>query len=184
MGKRSDFDRIPKDLYQTWDPRAVAPLLPHLGPHTRYAEPCCGEGALIKQLEAAGHFCTWASDIEDRNYPITIAGAWVKHVVTEIDALNVTTPLRTADMIITNPPYKKEILFPMLDHFIKQNRSWLLLQADFMHNVGSAPFLKYCSKIVSVGRVKWIPGTKSGGKENSAWYRFETRECETVFIGR
>ncbi len=184
MGKRSNFDRIPKDLYQTWDPRAVAPLLPHLTPHTKFAEPCAGEMALIRQLEAAGHTCYWGSDIEDRNTPTVVSGAWVKSGVTEIDALQVTTPLQLADCIITNPPYKKEILFPMIEHFIKQNQTWLLLNADFAHNVGSAPLLKHCSKIVSVGRVKWIPDTKDGGKENSAWFCFEMEPCETIFIGR
>lgn len=183
MGKRSDFDRIPKDLYQTWDPKAVTPLLPHLPARTKFAEPCCGEMALIRQLEAAGHVCYWASDIVDRNAPITVSGAWVKNTVTEIDALKVTKPLQLADCIITNPPYLKEILFPMIEHFRKYNQTWLLLSADFMHNVGSGTIMKYCSKIVSIGRVTWIPGTKPG-KENSAWYCFEQEMCETKFIGR
>lgn len=183
MGKRSDFDRIPKDLYQTWDPKAVAPLLPHLPARTKFAEPCCGEMALIRQLEAAGHVCYWASDIVDRTVPITVSGAWVKSTVTEIDALKVTTPLQLADCIITNPPYLKDILFPMIEHFRKYNQAWLLLSADFMHNVGSAGVLKYCSKIVSIGRVTWIPGTKPG-KENSAWYCFEQEPCETKFVTR
>ena len=28
-------------------------------------------------------------------------------------------------------------------------------------------------KIVSIGRVKWIPGTKSVGKDNCCWYLFD-----------
>ena len=33
MGKRSNFERIPKDLYRTFDPRAVRPLLHDLIAH-------------------------------------------------------------------------------------------------------------------------------------------------------
>ena len=46
MGKRSDFDRIPRDYYPT-PKAAVGPLLPHLLPATLFIEPCAGEGHLI-----------------------------------------------------------------------------------------------------------------------------------------
>ena len=32
---------------------------------------------------------------------------------------------------------------------------------------------KYLKKVVSIGRVKWIPGTKSVGKDNCCWYLFD-----------
>jgi hypothetical protein len=32
-----------------------------------------------------------------------------------------------------------------------------------------------CSDIVTIGRVKWIEGSKHTGKENHAWYRFDAR---------
>lgn len=51
MGKRSNFPRIDKDFYSTIDPRAIPPLLAHLGEGVRYAEPCAGAGALIDLLE-------------------------------------------------------------------------------------------------------------------------------------
>ncbi len=63
MAKRSDgdFERIPNDLYRTWDPRAVRALLPHLAPRTRFVEPCAGAGDLIDQLVNANsglhHVC-------------------------------------------------------------------------------------------------------------------------------
>ena len=50
MGKRSTgFERRPRDFYST-PPKAVAPLLPHLVPNTRFAEPCAGDGQLIDYL--------------------------------------------------------------------------------------------------------------------------------------
>ena len=66
MAKRSDFARRKNDYYRTWDPRAVAALLPHLLPGTRFVEPCAGDGVLADQLEAAGHECMFASDIEPK----------------------------------------------------------------------------------------------------------------------
>lgn len=54
MGKRSDFARRRNDLYRTFDPRAVAALLPHLGPFVWFYEPCAGDGVLVDQLEAVG----------------------------------------------------------------------------------------------------------------------------------
>ena len=66
MGKRSDFPRIDRDAYQTIDPRAVEKLLPHLRGVGRFAEPCAGEGQLVRQLVGAGLECAYAGDIADR----------------------------------------------------------------------------------------------------------------------
>jgi len=60
----------------------------------------------------------------------------------------------------------------------------LLFYADWMHTKQSIPYMPYCHKIVSVGRVKWIPGSKSVGKDNCAWYLFDKHEAETIFYGR
>ena len=61
MGKRSDFERKPRDFYPT-PMEAVKPLLEHLPEDFLFAEPCAGNGALIKHLETKG-VCMWASDI-------------------------------------------------------------------------------------------------------------------------
>ena len=50
MGKRSDFERKPRDFYPT-PIEAVEPLLPHLPEGFTFAEPCAGNGALIEHLE-------------------------------------------------------------------------------------------------------------------------------------
>lgn len=188
VGKRSNFERKPRDFYPTPLP-AVLPLLLHLLPRTRFAEPCCGDLALVRHLEKHGHGCYWASDIERRSIETVIAGSTVGYKAVVADALTLTVPLQQADCIITNPPWDTKILHPMMEHFIKNSKyTWLLLKADWMHNVGSADLLKYCDIIVSIGRVSWEENGTSG-KDNCCWYRFTNVTPRggmrfTRFIGR
>lgn len=56
MGKRSSFERIERDFYPT-PYKAVPPLIPHLRGVIKFAEPCCGNGALIRHLERHGLRC-------------------------------------------------------------------------------------------------------------------------------
>lgn len=172
MGKRSDFDRIPRDFYPTpWE--AVVPLLPHLPYGTMFAEPCAGDGALIRHLEAGGMSCGEALDIEPKT---PIAYKW--------DAL-VWAADYSIDLIITNPPWDRSILHPMIYHFSAQRPTWLLFDADWMHTRQAAPFMPWLRKVVSVGRVKWIPDSKMTGKDNCAWYLFDQHsEGPAQFIGR
>ncbi len=169
MGKRSDFDRIPRDFYPT-PLEAVLPLLPHLDPGTTFAEPCAGDGALVDHLQEAGHKCVWESDIAPQRSMM------------EADALAL---LFVNGTIITNPPWDRKILHPMIDWFAAQRPTWLLFDADWMHTKQSAPFMPWLRKIVSVGRVKWIPDSKMTGKDNCAWYLFDQKsKGPAVFYGR
>ena len=174
MGKRSKFERVERDFYPT-PLESVFPLLPHLVPETEFDEPCCGNGALIKSLEDAGHFCTWGSDIEPK-------GEWFESG--KIDAL--TLVKCHGDFFITNPPWDRKILHPMITHLSALAPTWLLFDADWMHTMQSVKFMTYCRKIVSVGRVKWIPNTKMTGKDNAAWYLFDQNRADTgtQFFGR
>ena len=171
MGKRSSFERIPRDFYPT--PRAaVEPLLQHLPPETRFAEPCAGDGALIDALTVAGHRCCAATDIAPRRRDIS-----------EADAL--TGPWVGYDYIITNPPWTRTILHPMIEHFASQLPTWLLFDADWMHTKQSAPFMPMLRKVVSVGRVKWIADSPFTGKDNCCWYLFDQPIGEPAsFVGR
>jgi len=171
VGKRSSFDRVPRDFYPT--PReAVLPLLPHLIAGARFCEPCAGNGALVDALVAAGHRCAAAWDIEPRR--------------ADIDQHNALHRLiGNIDCFITNPPWDRRTLHPMILHFSKQAPTWLLFDADWIHTRQSTPFLPLLQKIVSVGRVKWIPGTKMTGKDNCAWYFFGKSTGEPAkFYGR
>ena len=62
MGKRSNFERRKADFYPT--PRAaVLPLIPYLRGVCKFAEPCAGDGALVRHLEGFGLRCVYAGDI-------------------------------------------------------------------------------------------------------------------------
>lgn len=164
MGKRSNFDRVAKDFYPT--PWAVAATLaPHLPSHTVFDEPCAGKRDLIKHLESFGHECARASDITDQH---------------SVDANSIKAS--AAQMFITNPPWTWAALSPLINHLSSILPTWLLLSADTMHNKRMAPHMDRCSKVVSVGRVKWFNNT--AGMENAAWYQFVPFRCNTHFIAR
>ena len=171
MGKRSNFERRERDWYPT-PYEAVVPLLPHLAPGTRFAEPCAGDGALIEHLQRAGHICVEASDIEPQADGIT------RRTLFDIEET-------AADFFITNPPWERVFLHGAIEQLSSIRPTWLLFDADWMHTRQAAPFMTWLHKIVSVGRVKWIPDSKMTGKDNCAWYLFDaTSEAPAQFIGR
>lgn len=173
MGKRSEFERVEKDFYRTIDKRAVEALLPFLPYNTAFDEPCAGAGDLFMALEKAGHSCVSAWDIKPNHPDVLQGNALVDDVFSD-----------SADCIITNPPWSRDILHPMIERFVGIKPAWLLFDADWAHTAQSAPYMKYCSDIVSVGRLVWIPGTKTSGKDNCAWYRFSSFAGKTIFHGR
>src|ERR1700722_17608958 len=158
MGKRSNLPRISKDKYAT--PReAVLPLLPFLPARTVFAEPCAGNGALIDHLAREGHQCIWATDTAPERDDVACA-----------DALT----LRNigADMFITNPPWSRTAMHQIINHLSKQLPCWFLFDADWAFTHQSAELIKRCSRIIPVGRIKWIPDSEHVGKDNCAWYEF------------
>jgi hypothetical protein len=174
MGKRSTFDRIPRDFYPT-PAEAVAPLLPHLPADFSFVEPCAGAGDLVRHIEGPGRRCIWAFDIEPQSDDVRVSDAF------NMRLFNWGPP----DLIITNPPWDRSVLHPMIAHFSAQRPTWLLFDADWMHTRQSAPFMPWLRKVVSVGRVKWIPGSKMTGKDNCAWYNFDQHvEGPAVLVGR
>lgn len=172
MGKRSEFVRAPRDFYPTPE-AAVLPLIPHLPYGVMFAEPCAGDGALIRALEKHGMSCCEALDIEPQT-DIAFRG----------DALD-WSPDHSTDCIITNPPWRRDVLHPMIRHFSRMRPTWLLFDADWMHTRQAAPYLPLLRKIVSVGRVRWIPDSKMTGKDNCAWHLFDIdSDAPAVFCGR
>ena len=176
MGKRSNFKRKPRDFYPT-PYEAVIPLLPHLKDNIAFIEPCAGDGALINHLFESGkaRTCLFACDLEPKD-----------DFIIKMNALDFEwkDSQRYDLTIITNPPWDRKILHPMISHFRQIAPTWLLFDADWAHTKQSAEFMPYCHKIVSVGRVKWIPDSKMTGKDNCAWYLFDINEAPTVFYGR
>jgi hypothetical protein len=164
VGKRSTFERVPRDFYPT-PYEAVVPLLAHLVPSTLFDEPCVGSGDLVRHLEQHGHKCLNQSDIDE-------------------DARTLG-PGSGADYYITNPPWDRPVLHAIIENLSGLLPTWLLFDADWMHTKQSIPFLPYLRKIVSVGRVKWIPDSKMTGKDNCCWYLFDQYDDTPIqFFGR
>lgn len=173
MSIYSNFERKERDFYPT-PKEAVFPLLPFLNEYKTFAEPCAGDGRLVNHIEEMTDLkCSWKSDIHPLDDDIQ-----------EADALFITEPLKECDVIITNPPWDRNLLHPMIEHFSLQNETWLLFDANWMHTKQAVPHMKYCSKIVSVGRVKWFGGMS--GTMDCCWYQFMYRKnfndfCDTLF---
>lgn len=162
MGKRSDFPRRAQDDYPT-PPEAVTPLLPHLQPGASFTEPCVGAGQLARTLTAAGFCLVKCSDLpHDARYE---------------------SYREDSSLFITNPPWTRPILHPIIDNLRKQKPTWLLLDADWAHTRQAAPYLPFCHKLVAIGRVKWVPDSPYCGKDNCAWYLFDQVPGPTVFFG-
>ena len=169
MGKRSDFERKERDLYPT-PASAVKPLLPFLDIHKYYCEPCAGDGALIDHLYSAGYDCSAAYDIEPQK-------GWIK----QKDVFDLE--FCEGDLFITNPPWGRKMLHPLITRLSNLAPTWLLFDADWMHTKQAKAYLHRCSTIVSVGRVKWFGNMT--GKDNCCWYHFD-KNCtgEIKFFGR
>lgn len=179
MGKRSNFKRVERDFYPT-PLAAVEPLIPHLPWDrsnrwgVRYAEPCAGDGQLIKHLNSFGLRCNYCADIAPQ-------AEWI----TKSSYTNIKEHPIDYDFIITNTPWDRKLLHPMIECFSAMRPTWLLFDADWIHTKQSVPYMPWLRKVVSVGRVKWIPDSKMTGKDNCAWHLFDQHsEGETVFVGR
>jgi len=156
MGKRSDYERRERDFYPT-PFKAVPPLVPHLRGIRTFAEPCAGDGSLVRHLESFGLRCVYRGDI-----------------ATGQDALALDQ-YGGAQVGITNPLYIKPLMHNLIRHFTRILPTWLLLEMDWASTKQAAPFIPSCSDIVSIGRLRWVEGTKHDGKQNFAWYRFDAR---------
>lgn len=156
MGKRSNFARRPNDAYPTFDKRAVPPLLRHLEPGP-FVEPCAGDGTLIDLLEPYGWRCTQAFDIAPRRNDIEQGDA---------------TSARVAGKAVTNPPWSRHLLHPIIANLAPQVETWLLFDAAWAFTRQAAPLLRLCHKIIVIGRLKWVPDTPHDAQDDCAWYLF------------
>lgn len=172
MGKRSEFERIEKDYYRTFDPRAFRKLSTHLQRNTRFIEPTAGDGVLLDQIVQAGHVCLQAYDLEPKRADIE-----------RRDALTYT-PEHHNFYFITNPPWTREILHPLINHLSDIAPTWLLFDADWPFTGQSQAFKRRLRRIVPVGRLIWIEGTTMQGKDSCAWYLFDKPDpyAQTLFF--
>jgi len=178
VGKRSSFKRRKQDRYFT-PPEAVVPLLPHLEDVRAYIEPCVGQGHILdaltnltRQIDGSYLSCFWQSDIDTGH-----DARFFDYEFRECDSMISPTHF------ITNGPWTRELLHPIIENLSDQLPTWLLFDAPWMHTKQAIPYLKKCRKIVSVGRVSWMQnGTSS--LDDCCWYLFDKDECETVFYGK
>lgn len=174
MGKRSDFAKIPKDKYYTWDARAYVPMRSIFRKIETFIEPCAGGGDMIEHLQKLGPACIYACDIEPtgRWFPIE------RHSYEEIPE----EYLLSADYIITNPPWTRSVMHPFIEWCIQSRLpAWLLIDTNWASSKQARPFLAYCSDIVPTPRLKWIPDSKDSAKDDTAWYRFQGKPCDTIW---
>ncbi len=163
MGKRSNFEKIPKDAYMTIDPRAIRPLVEYYqGNIPSFYEPCAGNGDLINLLNPFGE-CIGSSD-------------------EEFDARTHSYKTKGFEYFISNPPWTREILHPIIENLRKQKPTWLLFDSDWMFTAQSNSYMQYCKLVLPVGRLIWMPGTKQTGKDNCAWYLFVEEKTDCIFV--
>jgi hypothetical protein len=178
MSKYSEFERVPRDLYET-PLTPVIPLKAALGdiPFS-YWEPCCGGGKLVGHIASLfpKSTCARATD-----------------VVTEVgdvqDVMSITREQvdeSGANYFITNPPWINTPssgyqLFNIINHLASMRPTILLLNANICWNKGSwhskidgrlAP-MQYCKWVKPTARIKWIEGSAFAGKEDAAWFLFD-----------
>lgn len=144
---------------------AVKPLIRFLPPRAIYAEPCAGDGALIRHLSDlwSGGSCAFACDLVPNG-----AG------IVEGDAREVNF---RPELFITNPPWpvvggRGDPAISILQHLSGIARTWALLPWDFAANDYFGKISSACVQIVPIGRVSWLNNGK-GGKDNAAWYLFD-----------
>ena len=158
MGKRNPGHERRENEFWPTPFAGVLPLIPFLK-HERiktFAEPCCGEGDLVRHLEIL-------------RAHLHLPG----RSPTGQDAL-ARSDYGQADATITNPPHDKPriVMRNLIGHFTAIGPSWLLLPADFAMTRRAAPYQERCSDVVPIGRLIWL-GEASPGFDNYAWYRYD-----------
>ena len=59
--------------------------------------------------------------------------------------------------------------------------------AGHMNNVYFAPYMERCSRIVSIGRLRWFKGSPHTSTDDFCWYFWQqgaTSDTQTLFYGR
>lgn len=165
MGKRSNFKKKSRDLYHT-PLEPILPLLPHLDTKVKFVEPCAGKASLILNIEKFGHKCVRAYDIKP------LKNKW-HGTIKQCNVLDDDWSTGNADYIITNPPFSRNILHPMIELFSNHLPTWLLFDADWYFTLQSSALKNRLVAMVAIGRVKWFPNSTATGKDNYAWYLFD-----------
>lgn len=179
--------RNPRDYYPTIDPRAVAPLVAHLGNRVRYAEPCAGAGDLVDLFVPHGWECVWAADMLPARRTVHSTGQLIaqQDVVTLPQIMATEIALNDIDCFVTNPAWLRRILHMKIDTLMRLRPTWLLFDAAWKETKQAALFGKYCHTIISVGRLQWVEGSDAQSTDDCSWYGFDATRAAasaTTFI--
>lgn len=179
MGKRSDFERVERNFYRTFDRRAGKALLPHIDGVQSYIEPFAGRGDLVDQMTELDKLCKWQSDMEPQREGIVTLDCLNQGA---IDHIKHETDCR---LIITNPPWERKYFHPALDLFTENGfKGWWLIDAPWIFNKSSAPYLKkYVTDIVTIGRLKWVENTTMSGKDDCIWIKTTPYKAKDSGVG-
>lgn len=162
MAKRSNKKEYAPRPYDFWPTplKPVLPLLPHLPRRSTFVEPCAGDGRLADHLERFGHRCALKCDIDPQRGDVERRSCHTLRVRSGVD------------FFITNPPWTRAMMHPIMRHLYEQLPTWLLFDADWAFTDQSIPHMPFLRKIVAVGRVSWF---ENGGtdKTNVAWHLFD-----------
>lgn len=162
IAKRSDFKRVERDYYRTFDPKAGEALRSFVGDIETALEPFAGAGDLTKQFPNINWIQT---DIEPQACFVTEADAfsWTREEIEHNEF----------DAIITNPPWSRPILHKAIEHFAPIIQTWMLLDANWIFTAQATPLInKYLTDVITIGRMKWIENSTMSGKDDACWMRF------------
>lgn len=150
----SRFERMPRDLYRT-PPDTAALLARHLPAEYRFIAPCAGDGGFVQTLEAHGHHCAYAADIEPLAEGITRADG--AQIPAEYDGLPV----------IENPPFSRTLFRRLMLSWLEQGREvWALMPLGYLANewTWKAGLPQRCHEVLMLPRVQWF-ANEAGMKE-------------------
>lgn len=165
---RSPLRERKDDLYET--PREAVRALLEAEPLPLHVwEPACGPGAIVRELETAGHNVL-ATDLVDYGWGHT-AGA---------DFLMEAPPPAPFDCIVTNPPYKLAGEFAA--HGLRLcSKVVLLLRLNFLESEGRRAVLEsghlarvhvFRNRLPMMRRAGW-EGPKASSTQAHAWFVWE-----------
>lgn len=138
----SGYARVGRDFYATpaWVTEA---LLRHVTLRGPVWEPCCGDGAMARVIEAAGHQ-VHSSDLVDRGYGQ--AG---------VDFLACQSVPAGCRSIVTNPPYGETGVHT------GQSRSPTAMLRFLRHSLALTESVR--GQLALLVRLQWIPGQRAAG---------------------
>lgn len=171
MAKRSDFDRVPRDAYDT-PQAAVDVLLSHIDRTVPWIEPAAGANALANALAQSGIRISHRRDIAPRA-PGIIAGDGA-----------ILPPEVDGHGVVTNPPFRRCEFRRLLHAWLDQERTcWILQPSGFMHTQWFARerFHAHMAEVVSLPRLQWIPGSEFKETTDHVWVRYEP-EAQVALI--